>query len=108
MSTSERLFEMGKGFSSQVDDFYSQSQCNKETEDQFSDELQILSRKVLCVCSEWKAEVNEASKIQFAFQLYDPYLVAMAYNFLKTRQRNDVHSVSCQVHLYVWLQKQEN
>ena len=42
--------------------YYIQSQCNKETEDQFTDELQILSRKLLGIYSEWKAEVSEALK----------------------------------------------
>ena len=60
-------FEMGKSFSSLVCDFYSQRQCNEETEDQFTDELQLLSRKVLSICPEWKAEVNETLKTQFAF-----------------------------------------
>ena len=77
-------FEMSKSFSSLVDGVYSWSQCNKETEDQFADELQILSRKVLSICLEWKAEVNEALKTQFAFWLHDPYLVAKACYFLIT------------------------
>ena len=55
--------EMGESFSSLEGDFYSQSQFNKETEDQFADELQILSTKVLSICLEWKAEVNEALKL---------------------------------------------
>ena len=81
-------FEMGKGFSSLVCEFYSQSQCNKETEDKFADELQVLSRKVISIHQEWKAEVNEALKTQFAFRLYDPYLMAMAHNFLKTQSKD--------------------
>ena len=81
-------FETGKSFSSLVDDFYSQSQCNKETEDEFTDELQVLSRNVLSIHTEWKAEVNEALKTQFAFRLHDPYLAAMAHNFLKTKGKD--------------------
>ena len=56
------FFEMGEIFSSLVVDFYSQSQCNKETEDQFTDKLQILT----CVRPESKPEVNKALKTQFA------------------------------------------
>ena len=78
-------FETGNSLSSLVGDFYSQSQHNKETEDQFTDELQVLSRRVLSIHPEWKAEVNEALKTQFAFRLCDPYLAAMACNFLKTQ-----------------------
>ena len=81
-------FEMVESFSSLVGDFCGKSQCNKETEDQFADELQILSRKVLSIHLEWKAEVNEALKTQFALRLHDPYLVAMAHNFLKTQGKD--------------------
>ena len=44
------FFEIGENFSSLEGDFYIQNQCIKETEDQFADELQILSRKVLSIC----------------------------------------------------------
>ena len=81
-------FETGESFSSLVGDFYSRSQCNKETEDQFANELQVLSRKVLSIQPEWRAEVNEALKTQFAFRLHDPYLAAMARNFLKTQGKD--------------------
>ena len=81
-------FETGESFSSLVGDFYSWSQCNKETEDQFTDELQVFSRKVLSICPEWKAEVNEALGAQFAFRLHDPYLAAMEHNFLKTQGKD--------------------
>ena len=81
-------FETGESFSSLVGDFYSQSQCNKQIEDQFMDELQVLSRNVLSICPQWKAEVNEALKTQFAFRLCDPYLVAMAHNFLKAQGKD--------------------
>ena len=81
-------FETGESFSSLEGDFYSQSQCNKETEDQFADELQVLSRKVLNICPQWKADENAALKTQSAFQLWDPYLAAMVHNFLKTQGKN--------------------
>ena len=89
-----KSFEMGEHFSSLVGGFYIWSQCNKETEDQFVDDLQILSRKVFSICPEWKAEVNEALKAQFAFRLCDPCLVAMAHNFLKT-QGKDISITQC-------------
>ena len=59
-------FEMGKCFSS----------------------LQILSRKVPSIHPEWKAEVNKVLKTQFSFQLCDPYLAAMAHNFLKPQGKD--------------------
>ena len=36
----------------------------------------------------WKGEANEALKTQFASQLHDPYLAAMAHNLLKTQGQN--------------------
>ena len=77
-------FEMDKSFSLLVGDFYNWSQHHKETEGQFKDELQVLSRKLFSVCPEWKAEVNEALKTPLAFWLCDSYLATMAHNFLKT------------------------
>ena len=81
-------FETGESFRSLVGDFYSGSQCNKETEDQFADELEVLNRKILSIHPEWRAEVNEALKTQFPFRLRDPYFVAMAHNFLKTQGKD--------------------
>ena len=86
---------MGDSCSSLVGDFYSQGQCNKETADQFTDELQILSRKVLSIHPEQMAKVNKALKTQFAFQLHDPYLVAMAHNFLKTQGKEMMFTQFC-------------
>ena len=54
-------------------------------EDQFANELQLLCWKVISVRHSWKDKVNEALKTQFAFQLCDPYLAAMACNYLKTQ-----------------------
>ena len=59
-------FESGETFSSLLGDFYARCQKPKETEDQFADELQVLARKVISVCPEWKSQVNEALKTQFA------------------------------------------
>ena len=57
-------------------------------EDQFADELQILGQKVINIRPTWKEEANEALKTQFASQLHDPYLVAMAHNLLKMQGQN--------------------
>ena len=76
-------FESGETFSSLLGDFYVRCQKPKETEDQFADELQVLARKVINVCPEWKSQVNEALKTQFAHQLWDQYFEAMACNLLK-------------------------
>ena len=81
-------FESGETFSSLVGDFYSCIQRPRETEDQFADELQILGWKVISVRPSWKQEANEALKTQFASQLCNPYLAAMACNLLKSQGQN--------------------
>ena len=73
-------FESGKTFSSLLGDFY--ARCQKK-QDQFADELQVLARKVISVCPEWRSQVNEALKSQFDHQLWDQYFAAMACNLLK-------------------------
>ena len=59
-------FKSGETFSSLVVDFYSCIQQLQETEDQFTDELQILGQKVISIRPSWKQEANEALKTQFA------------------------------------------
>ena len=81
----QNLIQIWKTFSSLVRYFYSKVQWPWEMEDQFANELQILSWKVISVRSSWKDKVNEALKTQFTFQLCDPYFTAMAYNYLKTQ-----------------------
>ena len=53
-------FESGETSNCLLGDFYVRCQKPKETEDQFADELQVLSRKVISVCLEWKSQVNKA------------------------------------------------
>ena len=60
-------FESGKTFSLLVGDLYSTVQQPWEGEDQFADELQILSWKVISVQPSWKDVVNEVQKTQFTF-----------------------------------------
>ena len=60
------LFESGETFSSLLSDFYARCQKPKETKDQFANELQVLARKLISICPEWKSQVNEGLKTQFA------------------------------------------
>ena len=76
-------FESGETFSSLLGDFNARCQKQKETEEQFVDELQVLARQVISVCPEWKSQVNEALKTQFSHWLWDQYFAAMACNLLK-------------------------
>ena len=77
------LLKSGETFSSLLGDFYTRCQKPKETEDQFADELQVLARKVISVCPEWKLQENEGLKTQFPCWLLDQYFAAMAHNLLK-------------------------
>ena len=47
------------------------------------DELQVLARKVISVCPDWKLQVTETLKTQFTHQLQDQDFAAMAHNLLK-------------------------
>ena len=46
-------FESGETFNSLLSDFYMRFQKPKETENQFIDEMQVMARKVISVCSQW-------------------------------------------------------
>ena len=48
----------------------------------------MFSRKVLSICLEWKAKVNEALRTLLAFQLCDPYLSAVACNSPETQVKD--------------------
>ena len=54
-----------------------------------------LEPEVTSIRLEWKDELNEALKTQFAFWLCDPYLSAMAYNYLKTKSQNMIFMQFC-------------
>ena len=63
--------ESGTTFSSLFRDFYGQYQKPKETENQSADELQILTRKVISICLEWRLQEDKVLKTQFSHRLWD-------------------------------------
>ena len=76
-------FKSRETFSSLLGDFYGWYQKCKETEDQFTNELQILGWKVISVYPDWKARVDKLLKTQFAHSPQDQYFAAMAIKLLK-------------------------
>ena len=76
-------FESDKNFNSILSDFYGQYLKLKQTKDQFANELQLLVRKVIRICSEWKFQVDKVLKTQCAHRLWDQYFAAMGYTILK-------------------------
>ena len=101
-------FDSGKTFSSLLTDFYGWYQKLKETKDQFINELQVLVTEVISIGPEWKSQVDEALKTQFAHILWDQYFVAMAHNILKNRTAgHDFYQILDGMHSYIWDEVQE-
>ena len=73
-----RAFQSCKTVSSLIADFYNWSQKIWETEDAFTDELQVLVRKIVAGKPEFITEANQALKHQYAQNLRDPYFGVMA------------------------------
>ena len=71
-------FQSCKTVSSLIADFYNWCQRTRETEDAFTDELQILVRKIIARKPEFIHEANQALKHQFAQNLRDPYFGVVA------------------------------
>ena len=64
--------------SSLIADFYNWFQKTRETKDAFTDELQILVRKIIAQKPEFFNEANQALKHQCAQNLRDPYFRVVA------------------------------
>ena len=71
-------FQSCEMVSSLTADFYNWSQKIGETEDAFTDELQVLVQKIVAEKPEFIGEANQALKHQFAQNLRDPYFRVVA------------------------------
>ena len=71
-------------FNSFVNDFYSHSQWKKDTTNKFTNALQSLAKKMASIRPEWRAEIGEALKSQFAYRLQDPDFSVLAQKLLIT------------------------
>ena len=64
-------FTSGEDKAGIISEFYGREQFSKESEDDFAEALQLLSRKILMVKSNFRAECNSALINQFASGLHD-------------------------------------
>ena len=71
-------FQSCKTVSSLTADFYNRFQKTRETKDAFTDELQILVRKIIARKPEFISEANQALQHQYAQNLRDPYFGVVA------------------------------
>ena len=71
-------FQSCKTVSTLIADFYNWFQKTRETEDAFTDELQILVRKIIAQKLEFISKTNQALKHQYAQNLRDPYFGVIA------------------------------
>ena len=67
------MFQFCETVISLIWDFYDQSQKARETEEMFTNKLQILVRKIVACKPKFLGEANQALKHQFAHHLRDPY-----------------------------------
>ena len=72
------------GIKSSSGDFCSWHQKKNESEDAFTDNLQILVRKIIAQKPSFRAEANEQLKNQYAHKLEDQYYAAIAHSVLQT------------------------
>ena len=73
-------FELAENYSSLIGNFHSNFQRNKETEDQFVNELQILGWKVISIKPNWKKDLIGAFQSQLSDFLWNQYYSAEACN----------------------------
>ena len=70
-------FQSGKTLSELISDFYGQSQKARETKDTFTNDLQVLARKIIVHKPSFRKEANQQLKAQYAHKLQDQYYAAM-------------------------------
>ena len=85
----KHAFQLGETVSKLISDFYSQHQKKNESEDAFTDDLQILVRKIIAHKPSFMAEANEQLKNQYAHKLHDQYYAAIAHSVLQTSNPSD-------------------
>ena len=81
-------FESGRIFSSLVGNFCSQVQFGKETENQFTNELQVFSRNYYQCLTQIERWDNRTPQNETSVGLHGPYLSVMANNVLGTTSQN--------------------
>ena len=77
-------FQSSEMLSELISDFYGQSLKTRETEDTFTDDLQVLSRKIIAGKPSFCKAANHQLKAQYAHKLQDQYYAAMACSALQS------------------------
>ena len=79
-------FQSGKILDKLICDFYGngRSQKARGTEDTFTDDLQVLARKIIVFKPAFHLEANQQLKAQYPHKLWDPYYVAMTHSTLQS------------------------
>ena len=80
----KHAFQLGETVSELISDFYGRSQKKNELEGAFTDDLQILVRKIIARKPSFRAEANEQLKNLYAHKLHDQYYAAIARSVLQT------------------------
>ena len=87
---------------------YGQSQKTQETKDAFTNDLQVLSRKIIVWKPSFHLKTNHQLKAQHVYKLWDPYYAAMACNALQSSPEEETFTrfSGCLVTLLGWHMKQ--
>ena len=80
----KNTFQSGKTISELISDFYSWAQKKNESEDAFTDNLQVLVWKIIARKPEFRKDAKEQLKSQYAHKLKDLYYVAIAHSILQS------------------------
>ena len=80
----KNAFQSRETTSKLISDFYARAQKKNESQEAFADDLQILVCKIIARKPEFREDVNEQLKSQFAHQLKDPYYAAIARSMLQS------------------------
>ena len=87
--------QSGETVSELISGFYGHHQRNKESEDVFANDLQILVRKIIAHKPSFRAEANEQLKHQYAHKLHDQYYTAIAWSALHTSDHTESFTQFC-------------
>ena len=77
-------FQSGETLNELIGDFYGQSQKARETEDTFTDDLQVLARKIIVQKPSFRKEGNQHLKAQYMHKLWDQYYTVIAHSALQS------------------------
>ena len=90
----KNTFQSEETISKLISNFYSQAQKKNKSEDVFADDLQVLVQKIIARKPEFRTNVNEQLKSQYAHKLHDPYFVAIAHSMLQSLDSTESFSIS--------------